>query len=168
MGRKKKEDHMGRQPQQAAYPLEARQASAKLTATAGALAGVVARFVVGPLDVLKIRFQVQLEPIAAGAMPAHYTSLRQALVTIVKEEGVKVRGGSVPERPAQQAAETVAVVAVAAAAAAGGAGSCACWARRELLPVWHCLLPFADAVQPPSLLAPPCRACGVALCRASC
>ena len=103
MGRKKKEDHKARQPQQAADPLEARQASAKLTATAGALAGVVARFVVGPLDVLKIRFQVQLEPIAAGAMPAHYTSLRQALVTIVKEEGVKVRGDSGAERPIHQA-----------------------------------------------------------------
>jgi len=50
----------------------------------------VARFVVGPLDVLKIRFQVQLEPIAAGVKTSHYTSMRQALVTIVKEEGIKV------------------------------------------------------------------------------
>lgn len=64
-----------------------------MTAAAGALAGVVARFVVGPLDVLKIRFQVQLEPIGLGGLPSKYTSMRQALVTIVKEEGVKVGSG---------------------------------------------------------------------------
>jgi len=46
---------------------------------------------VGPLDVMKIRFQVQLEPIAR-ALPgkSKYTSLRQALATIVKEEGIQV------------------------------------------------------------------------------
>ncbi|KAI3429728.1 hypothetical protein D9Q98_010043 [Chlorella vulgaris] len=68
-----------------------------MTAAAGALAGVVARFVVGPLDVLKIRFQVQLEPIGLGGLPSKYTSMRQALVTIVKEEGVKgLWRGTVP------------------------------------------------------------------------
>ena len=36
----------------------------RLSATAGALAGAVARFVVGPLDVIKIRFQVQSSPAA--------------------------------------------------------------------------------------------------------
>ena len=68
-------------------------------ATAGAIAGCAARFVVGPLDVIKIRFQVQLEPIAkraAGLDPtslaSKYTGLRQALTTIVKEEGVQVLG----------------------------------------------------------------------------
>ena len=67
-------------------------------ATAGAIAGSAARFAVGPLDVIKIRFQVQLEPIAkraAGIDPtslaSKYTGLRQALTTIVKEEGIKVR-----------------------------------------------------------------------------
>lgn len=66
-------------------------------ATAGAIAGCAARFVVGPLDVIKIRFQVQLEPIAkraAGLDPtslaSKYTGLRQALTTIVKEEGIQV------------------------------------------------------------------------------
>ena len=68
-------------------------------AAAGAIAGCAARFVVGPLDVIKIRFQVQLEPIAkraAGLDPSSltskYTGLRQALTTIVKEEGIQVHG----------------------------------------------------------------------------
>ena len=76
----------------AASALEAKsEAHAVLTACAGALAGAVARFVVGPLDVLNIRFQVQLEPIAAGAQrQSHYTSMRQAFVTILREEGIKV------------------------------------------------------------------------------
>lgn len=69
-----------------------------LHATAGAIAGCISRFVVGPLDVLKIRFQVQLEPISSrcapgsGAIPrsSKYTGMGQALVTIFREEGVKV------------------------------------------------------------------------------
>lgn len=69
-----------------------------LDATAGAAAGCVARFVVGPLDVLKIRFQVQLEPLrprgAAKLLPQQvapkYTGLVQALRTIVREEGIQV------------------------------------------------------------------------------
>ena len=76
------------EPQVAAAPLEV---NALITATAGAMAGAVARFVVGPLDVVKIRFQVQLEPIAAGALPSKYTSLHQAFTTILREEGIKVR-----------------------------------------------------------------------------
>lgn len=65
-------------------------------ATAGAIAGCAARFIVGPLDVIKIRFQVQLEPIAKRAtgldpssLASKYTGLRQALTTIVREEGIK-------------------------------------------------------------------------------
>jgi len=67
---------------------------AYMDAAAGALAGVVARFVVQPLDVLKIRFQVQVEPIQRGASAAaasKYTGLRQALSAIVREEGIRAR-----------------------------------------------------------------------------
>jgi len=69
-------------------------------AVAGSLSGMVARFIIGPLDVIKIRFQVQLEPIrnaqsaaakqAAKQAASKYTGLGQALVTILKEEGVQV------------------------------------------------------------------------------
>lgn len=59
-------------------------------ALAGGLAGAVSRLVVGPLDVVKIRMQVQLEPIAHG-VNSKYTGVMQALTTIVREEGVQVR-----------------------------------------------------------------------------
>lgn len=59
-------------------------------ATAGAIAGCIARFVVGPLDVIKIRFQVQLEPLAPKSV-SKYTGFTQALTTIFKEEGVQAR-----------------------------------------------------------------------------
>eukprot|EP00983_Pelagomonas_calceolata_P059777 1146078-Pelagomonas_calceolata.AAC.3 len=64
-------------------------------AVAGSLSGCVARFIIGPLDVIKIRFQVQLEPIksaqsaAARHAASKYTGLGQALVTILKEEGIQ-------------------------------------------------------------------------------
>lgn len=62
-------------------------------AIAGGVAGAVARLVVGPLDVLKIRFQVQLEPVARGAPASKYTGLAQAVTTIVREEGLAVSRG---------------------------------------------------------------------------
>ena len=50
--------------------------------------------VIGPLDVLKVRFQVQLEPIrkatSAGQPLSKYTGITQALRLIVKEEGIQV------------------------------------------------------------------------------
>ncbi|KAF8064540.1 thiamine diphosphate carrier 2 [Scenedesmus sp. PABB004] len=79
-----------------------------LDAAAGALAGAVSRFMVGPLDVVKIRFQVQLEPIAAAARrgggaaggakaPSHYTGFVNAFRTIVAEEGLRgLWTGTVP------------------------------------------------------------------------
>jgi Mitochondrial carrier protein len=66
-----------------------RRHTALLHAAAGALAGCFARFIVGPLDVVKIRFQVQLEPIGSRHA-SKYTGIRQALALIVKEEGILV------------------------------------------------------------------------------
>ncbi|MEW5317224.1 MAG: hypothetical protein WDW38_008542 [Sanguina aurantia] len=78
-----------------------------LDALAGSIAGAISRVCIGPLDVIKIRFQVQLEPIAkhgpspsssiiSGGKPvprvpslSKYTGLKQALFTIVKEEGIQ-------------------------------------------------------------------------------
>ena len=61
---------------------------------AGAVSGAVARVVIGPLDVLKVRFQVQLEPIrkaaSAGQPLSKYTGITQAVRLIVKEEGIQV------------------------------------------------------------------------------
>lgn len=60
-----------------------------VSGAAGAVSGAMARFIVGPLDVIKIRFQIQLEPITHGQL-SKYASLRQAVATIVKEEGIQV------------------------------------------------------------------------------
>ena len=64
---------------------------ANASAVAGAISGAVSRFIVGPLDVMKIRFQVQLEPIHNAGGVSKYRSLTQAFATIVKEEGIQVR-----------------------------------------------------------------------------
>lgn len=76
-----------------------RKANAVASTVAGALAGAVSRFATGPLDVLKIRFQVQLEPVSKAAahgsqrlVASKYTSIRQAIVTIFREEGIQARG----------------------------------------------------------------------------
>lgn len=85
-------------------PEQKHQRRAILDAIAGALAGAVARMVVGPLDVLKIRFQVQLEPIAraqGGQLSAasKYTGFKQALMTIAREEGIQVLCSFMPMVP---------------------------------------------------------------------
>lgn len=59
--------------------------SVSQSAIAGAIAGAVTRAIAQPLDVLKIRFQLQLEPIKKGSK---YSSTLQAVNSIVKDEGL--------------------------------------------------------------------------------
>ncbi|XP_013172030.1 PREDICTED: mitochondrial thiamine pyrophosphate carrier-like [Papilio xuthus] len=61
-----------------------KHASPLQSAFAGGAAGAVTRAIAQPLDVLKIRFQLQTEPIKLGSK---YSSMIQGLSSIVKEEG---------------------------------------------------------------------------------
>jgi len=64
-----------------------------VTTTAGALAGATARVCVAPLDVIKIRLQVQVERGASGK----YRGLADATRTILREEGARAMwAGTVP------------------------------------------------------------------------
>lgn len=67
--------------------------NALATALAGGVAGATARVFVAPLDVVKIRLQVQLE----GAGSGKYRGLAQAARTILREEGARgLWAGTVP------------------------------------------------------------------------
>ncbi|TVU34669.1 hypothetical protein EJB05_16513 [Eragrostis curvula] len=62
---------------------------------AGAISGGISRTVTSPLDVIKIRFQVQLEPTTSWGVlqrnvygPSKYTGLLQATRDILREEGL--------------------------------------------------------------------------------
>ncbi|XP_034201062.1 mitochondrial thiamine diphosphate carrier 2-like isoform X2 [Prunus dulcis] len=66
-----------------------------IDATAGLIAGGISRTVTSPLDVIKIRFQVQLEPTTSWALlrknlsqPSKYTGMLQATRDIFREEGL--------------------------------------------------------------------------------
>ncbi|KAL8140999.1 hypothetical protein V2J09_007020 [Rumex salicifolius] len=69
---------------------------ALVDATAGAFSGAISRTVTSPLDVIKIRFQVQLEPTTQWALlsnniygPSKYTGMLQAFRDIFREEGLR-------------------------------------------------------------------------------
>ncbi|VFQ64659.1 unnamed protein product [Cuscuta campestris] len=68
---------------------------ALIDATAGAISGAISRTVTSPLDVIKTRFQVQLEPTVQWALlhknihsPSKYTGMVQAAKNIFREEGL--------------------------------------------------------------------------------
>ncbi|CAL9221684.1 unnamed protein product [Arabidopsis halleri] len=70
---------------------------AVIDASAGAVAGVISRMVTSPLDVSKIRFQVQLEPTASWALTKKdsplkpkYNGLFRTTKDIFREEGLSV------------------------------------------------------------------------------
>ncbi|XP_058830866.1 mitochondrial thiamine pyrophosphate carrier-like [Topomyia yanbarensis] len=54
---------------------------------AGGLTGCITRFICQPLDVLKIRLQLQVEPISAGSAVSKYRSIAQTMTCIYREEG---------------------------------------------------------------------------------
>ncbi|KAK7303803.1 hypothetical protein RJT34_14720 [Clitoria ternatea] len=67
-----------------------------IDASAGAISGAISRTVTSPLDVIKIRFQVQLEPTSSWtllrrdlATPSKYTGMIQATKDIFREEGLQ-------------------------------------------------------------------------------
>uniref|UniRef100_A0A023FGX9 Putative mitochondrial solute carrier protein n=1 Tax=Amblyomma cajennense TaxID=34607 RepID=A0A023FGX9_AMBCJ len=55
---------------------------------AGAISGFVTRFLCQPFDVVKIRFQLQLDPIKATHPTAKYTGVWRGTLCILREEGV--------------------------------------------------------------------------------
>ncbi|KAM8945888.1 mitochondrial thiamine pyrophosphate carrier [Pelodytes ibericus] len=68
---------------------EGRLLSASEVATAGSLSGLVTRAVISPLDVLKIRFQLQIEDVSTNGVQGKYRGILQAARLILKEEGLQ-------------------------------------------------------------------------------
>ncbi|KAG8446131.1 hypothetical protein GDO86_013846 [Hymenochirus boettgeri] len=61
--------------------------SSSEVATAGSLSGLVTRAVISPLDVIKIRFQLQIEDLSRGTQ-GKYRGILQAAGLILTEEGL--------------------------------------------------------------------------------
>jgi solute carrier family 25 thiamine pyrophosphate transporter 19 len=53
----------------------------------GACSGCATRFICQPFDVIKIRFQLQIEPISKSSLISKYRSIPQTVTQIVSEEG---------------------------------------------------------------------------------
>ncbi|KAF0763352.1 mitochondrial thiamine pyrophosphate carrier-like [Aphis craccivora] len=60
-----------------------------LHSTAGACSGGFTRLICQPFDVLKIRFQLQVEPLSRNSNNSKYKSIHQSIRLIYKEEGFK-------------------------------------------------------------------------------
>ncbi|GAB1600035.1 mitochondrial thiamine pyrophosphate carrier-like [Argonauta hians] len=58
-------------------------------AFAGALSGAISRVLLQPLDVIKIRLQLQIEPVSKSAIDSKYHGFFHTVVTMSKEEGIK-------------------------------------------------------------------------------
>lgn len=69
------------------YNPEEYKLSTRDYASVGAICGFVSRVVCQPLDVIKIRFQLQVEPILKSQQ-SKYWGVHQAFRSIIKEEGV--------------------------------------------------------------------------------
>ncbi|XP_073540136.1 mitochondrial thiamine pyrophosphate carrier isoform X3 [Phyllobates terribilis] len=67
---------------------EGRLLSATEVATAGSLSGLVTRAAISPLDVIKIRFQLQIEDVNGCGKPGKYRGILHAVTLILREEGV--------------------------------------------------------------------------------
>ncbi|OXB76968.1 UNVERIFIED_CONTAM: hypothetical protein H355_014790 [Colinus virginianus] len=70
------------------YDPEAECVSTVEAAAAGSAAGFVTRVLISPLDVIKIRFQLQIEQLSSKTPGAKYHGILQAVRRIFQEEGV--------------------------------------------------------------------------------
>ncbi|XP_012945487.1 mitochondrial thiamine pyrophosphate carrier [Aplysia californica] len=109
-------------------PLEKVQLSHTEHALAGAVTGAVTRAGCQPLDVLKIRFQLQVEPLTKS-QSSKYQGITQAVSSIVKEEGVKALWkGHIP-------AQVLSILYGVVQYASFEVLTEGCW---HVLPAWYC------------------------------